>query len=593
MNTEIIATTTVKLSIAQTDVLTPFINEGDKEPSFDGKVYIHKDSSKNKIGIKRVSVQVKGKACANQTKDEVSYPVSLIDMKNYLYNGGVMFFVVYIADNGNRTKIYYNTLTPVKLRMLIKQAGQQDSLSIEFKAFPTDNTKKVSVFLNFYEDTTKQASFVFGELPTLDSLIEQNILEGITVSVQTYGSDKLDPKHALFNNEVYLYANIKGSSALQPVEILPLGLHTQEVIVQPVSANGMLFYEKYELVRSKEKDVFLLGKSFRLEYYQNSPTWKINYKPAGRLKERMIDMAFMKNVIEANSFCVRDAVFPIHPTQQELEKMDIAGHNKQLVFFGKVSEALRLFGVDTDLDIDAMSERDWSNCARLVSAAIEKKPVRGLIPTLNPVLILDIANLHLALVFQKTEDEGTYNIFDFFKTKFDVAIKDENENMVPVSQYVLLQKQHYLTLSNIQYDTVLASFKDVGNHDQINVSMLEMLSAYDENNDTRLLEAITDINKWLLNASESSLPYEIRLLNWLQVVKRQRPLTNVEERELYKVAETQNQREDILVGTHLLLDNQTAAELHFERMDSNLQDSFIKYPIYRFWTKPKEISEDK
>lgn len=583
MSTEIIATATVKLSIARTGVLTPFINEGDKEPSFDGEVYIHTDKSRSKIGIKRVTVQVKGKTCANQKKNEISYPVTLIDLNNYLYNGGVIFFVVLIADNGNRTKIYYNTLTPVKLRVLIKQAKSQGKLNIKFKKFPTDNEKIVSLFLNFYEDKSKQASFVFGELPTLDSLIEQNILEGINVSVQAYGADKLDPQRALFNNEVYLYASVKGSNIPQPIEMLPEGLHTKEIIVQPVSANGTLFYESYALIRSKGKDEFVFGHSFRLEYAENSPTWKIQYKPQGKLNERIKDMAFMKNVIEAHSFCIRDCAFPINPSIKELEQMDVDEHNKRLDFYVKVSKALKLFGSNVDLDIDAMSDKDWANCARLVRAAIDKEPVRGLSADLNPILVLDIANQHLALAFSKTEEVGTYNIFDFFKTEFHLALQDENKQMVPVSQYVLLQKAHYLSLSNLQYDTIIASFKEIGNHDQVNVSLLEMLLAYDENNDPRLLEATIEIGKWLLDTEASTLPIEIRLLNWLQIVKRQRELSDDEKRQIIIMTETAAQREDILVGAYLLLDNQIAAELHFERMSDELQESFHLYPIHHFW----------
>lgn len=585
MNTEIVATSAVKLSIAQTDILVPFINEGDREPSWDGTVYIHKDKSRSKDGLKRVSVQVKGKACASFAEKEINYPVNLIDLKNYLYDGGVIFFVVYIADNGNSTKIYFNTLTPIKLRMLVGNGEKQGSLEVKFKEFPADNIKKISIFLNFYEDKSKQASFVFGKLPTLDELQEQNILEAITFSVTAYGDDKRDPKRALFNNEIYLYARIKGSGVLQPVEMLPEGIHTSECITQPISANGFLFYKNYQLVRSQGNDTFIFGKSFKLQHKDNSPTWNINYKPAGKLSERIHDMTFMKNVMEANSFCIRDSAFPINPTHQELKQFDIADHNRQLEDLKEISKALNLFGVDSDLDIDIMTDKDWANCARLVQAAIDKQPVRGLNRELNNILVLDVANLHLALVFEKTDEEGTYNIYDFFKTRFDVAVKDENGEKIPVSQYYLLQKSQYVTLSNIQYDTVLASFKEISNHDQINFSLLEMLLAYDESADSRLLEAIIDISKWLLDASDSTLPYEIRLLNWLQSVKRQRQLANEEKWALCSITEKDGQREDILVGAYLLLENQVAAELHFERMDSEIQENFTKYPIYRYWKK--------
>ena len=40
MDLEKIATASVVASISVTDVLSPFINDGDKEPSWDGNIYI-------------------------------------------------------------------------------------------------------------------------------------------------------------------------------------------------------------------------------------------------------------------------------------------------------------------------------------------------------------------------------------------------------------------------------------------------------------------------------------------------------------------------------------------------------------------------
>lgn len=41
MDTEKIATAAVQLSVAKTDRLSPFVNDGDKEPSWDGNIYIY------------------------------------------------------------------------------------------------------------------------------------------------------------------------------------------------------------------------------------------------------------------------------------------------------------------------------------------------------------------------------------------------------------------------------------------------------------------------------------------------------------------------------------------------------------------------
>ena len=48
MDLEKIATASVKTSISITDELSSFINEGDKEPSWDGNIYIYANKDKRK-----------------------------------------------------------------------------------------------------------------------------------------------------------------------------------------------------------------------------------------------------------------------------------------------------------------------------------------------------------------------------------------------------------------------------------------------------------------------------------------------------------------------------------------------------------------
>ena len=74
-------------------------------------------------------------------------------------------------------------------------------------------------------------------------------------------------------------------------------------------------------------------------------------------------------------------------------------------------------------------------------------------------------------------------------------------------------------------------------------------------------------------------------MNKLQIEKRERSLTIDEVKELFRVVETPNTREDILVGAYLLLNQQAAAELHFEKLGTELQEEFKKYPIFHFWKK--------
>ena len=90
MDLEKIATASVKTSISITDELSPFINEGDKEPSWDGNIYIYANKDKRKESIKKVPVQVKGKQSDDFSLDTIKYPVTVVDLENYLNDGGIV-----------------------------------------------------------------------------------------------------------------------------------------------------------------------------------------------------------------------------------------------------------------------------------------------------------------------------------------------------------------------------------------------------------------------------------------------------------------------------------------------------------------------
>ena len=117
---ETIAVNAVKNSIVMSELLDEFIADNDKEPSWDGFVYIYEDNSKKKEKLKgRIPVQVKGHVCENHSKEKISFLMSTVDLNNYLEDGGCILFVVYIGNNGLTNKIYYVELTPIKLRKIL------------------------------------------------------------------------------------------------------------------------------------------------------------------------------------------------------------------------------------------------------------------------------------------------------------------------------------------------------------------------------------------------------------------------------------------------------------------------------------------
>lgn len=73
MDIEQLATGAIITALSKTERLRGFINSGDKEPCWDGNIYIHEDKKHSKKNIKKVATQVKGKLVkAGASKDTIS-----------------------------------------------------------------------------------------------------------------------------------------------------------------------------------------------------------------------------------------------------------------------------------------------------------------------------------------------------------------------------------------------------------------------------------------------------------------------------------------------------------------------------------------
>ena len=204
-------------------------------------------------------------------------------------------------------------------------------------------------------------------------------------------------------------------------------------------------------------------------------------------------------------------------------------------------------------------------------------------------MTIDIGELKFIVCLRKIEGkDGTYSIFDFFKTEMSLVYENEAGEKLPISQYVILHADDLIKADNIRYDVLLPSFQNTAQHEETiiraNFFLLELLEAYDKTNSrTEFLSVARSFSDWIFASNDGSLPYDVKLLNKLQIEKRERALTIDEVKELFRVIETPGVREDVLVGAYLLLDQQPAAELHFEKLDTQLQEEFKKYPIFHFW----------
>ena len=231
---ETISVNAVRDSIVCSDFLDQYIPDNDKEPSWDGSVYIYTDKSKTKDKLKgRIPVQVKGTEKDDFSKEEISFPVSTVDLKNYLNDGGAVFFVVYIGQKGLRKQIYYSELPPIKLKMYLAEAKGQKTKSIKLKKFPSDSNEKATIFFQCFENCQKQASFSNVQLLSLEEIDNIEKLERIKKEILSNEQSIPVYQESLISFDVKTIGEYKKDSAGQE------GIIKMGVVLDSIIHSGM------------------------------------------------------------------------------------------------------------------------------------------------------------------------------------------------------------------------------------------------------------------------------------------------------------------------------------------------------------------
>lgn len=599
MDIEKIATSAVETALSKTDRLSPFINSGDKEPAWDGNIYIHKDKKKTKEGIKKVPAQVKGKVFSGHITDTIKYQISRIDLDDYMHNGGAMFFVVYIdKQSGDALQIYYSALTPFRISEILKGQGKKKRISVSFGKFPDNNNEKTVILESFHTNTNMQTSFVGKTPPTIDELKKQGVLESLTIR---YGGLRKGQKNDIFpriidGGEMYVYANVKGGSAPTPVEyynnVSQITMSTDRDI--PVYVGNTKYYEKMILVSTSGKRTFRIGKSMTLSFPVDGEPDKpkpttINIKLQGTLTERIQDLKFLIALFREKTFKLGGLELPADFAENDLSKLKIEDYPDILEGYLKLKGVLDKLSVKKDLDLDKCTDADIWKINILVAAIEDDEPIHGLADDLPIIVNLNICNIHLVMLCHENDD-GSRNLRDFFTTTVPVVMMDKDKNPHPTSQFALMKAESFNTVDNINYESIVNDFRRIELQDFLidtaNQLLLEMLKAYDTKKSEELYTAMESLIEWIKQHPEH-MTKEVIQLNEMQLIARKRPLQYQEKSVLNNIVANTNEV-FFKIGAFLLLNEQEEATALLDTLSEKDINYFKDFPIYSFYKNPKE-----
>ncbi len=582
-NTEIRGVSPLNLLIARTDYLIPEIKQGDRELSWDGFIYAYHHAGDNHSKddlMGRIPIQVKGHKCKNIETERKSYSTEISDMRNYLQEGGTIFFVIFMTDDIE--EIYYCTLLPYELKLILKDYGNQKTRTIDLKPFPTDKKEISRLIMNIIRDRDLQRAAIMSEIVTLEDIEKSGLTHTVSFGCMTINENSSDPLEYIINHGTYLYVDIAYGISLpvQHIENVSVSIMKQE----NVYVGNRLFYNCYYVLNDKDYLTFGFGKSIKISIpkkqgYQG----KIEYNSKGTLSERIIDAEFMISVIKNGNITIKGT-----PFFDFLKVNDISAYENHLEQLIKVQKLLQLLNVKKELDFDSITEHDEKKLAKLVFAIVDQNLV-PLNDTQELFGMFKISNVKLLVCAIKDYDSGLYKIYDALLSPIKFKGIDIEGNEYDSSLCLALGVDWLINYDNVDYDIVLQKLSEVPYSvrycEQLTIFLLQVLKLYDSLNlpNHPLLSLSKRIITLIKEKFTGNEPIS-NTLNALQITRRERELT-VKEIAILEIIisdPTNKTKYNILTGTYLLLDNQEQAQQSYLRMTESEQREFDSFPINRF-----------
>lgn len=583
MNIELEGTNAIRTLISRNAYLSPYVDENDKTPVWDGFVYVYGNKNPNHPKdslIGRVPIQVKGKEVKEIKDEHISYKIYKTDINAYNSEGGLIFFVVQITEEYN-TQVYFNELLPLDIERLLKKMGNHKSKSVRFEKIPSDEDGLANLFLNFIHNRNKQVGTVDRERLYFDDW--DNSLESIenySFSCSLVNTKPENVFKALTTMPLYLYAKPKGLNIKIPIERFTNGVITEET-THEIGIEDKIYYDKAKVVWENGRKYIKFSRALSIEIQddiKNGFNIKLNIKSLGTLSERIKDGNFFSDAIKEMGFTIDGIKIPLkYEVDDEIEKLLL-----NLDTLKELKYVLDSLNVSEDLELDSISsEEGWKIDFILGINKVTNYKFKN-----DGHLLKYIKIANIKILFFEENNNGNLLASNFFSKNdcygYKVFADNKLGEKVEISKYLLL-KADDMTCSNFVCENI---FEDIIKYDtgyeyqiSVNFLLLEIIKAYDMNigKHEDLNKLAVQISEWLCSKSENDVNYR---MNYLQIKRRKESLNDSEIKELENIIENYFDDWSIKAGALILLGKIIEAKKIISKQSEENKSMFKQYPIY-------------
>jgi len=572
-----IAVDTVSQEVNRHELLHPDFNKGDKQPFFDGHIFVYKKPKQTNDNYSdRIPVQIKGREISSFSRNKCRFrPVKKAELEAYRKDSGIIFFVVEVLKNKDDKKIFWKFLLPYDISKLLSSMEAKKTGSTAIVLADLAKHDLTLLCQNFIENREKQKQVkakTFCEIKGLDGFV-------ISAITGLFGrGDKALNDYILAEYPLYCYAVDQNDTSFPIGNFIDDGIYLQFQATEEVRVGDKSYGNRYFSWHMSKKGYYpQFGKSWRFLL-----DGQAKFSATGTLEERITDLDFLLEVIKGGEIRIGGSKFPYTPHLLPEQNISVREMEQKLKSFQVMKRAFEFLGINSSVDITALGDRDFRRIFALSEHVIHGKecPITFKNEGVN---VLGIGKYRfVVLAYQK-------KIINLFSPDYPesvwAGIKMSDGTQVSISPYFFLNAEIIAKGSNFDGEVVMESIKafpySPAMGGEYNNLLLEAIKAIDIVPESRqVVKFSNDLADFLLE-NEENLTHR---LNKMQIQKRFGLLGKQDAEWLLVERDRQNDPK-LLCGIAILLDDTTLFDEQFAKLTRKQQTEFRKYPIMKLLEK--------
>lgn len=575
-NIELLSISYLNTCIAYEKILESNISNKDKEPSWDGNILLFKDEKHNAIkdGVIRIPVQIKGK-CKHEllNREEISFPVRYGDLRNYLNERGVVYFVIAVSESSrDEYSIYYNIMTPIKLiDMLEGKESKDGEQTLSVKMYKLDDTKfgELTKVLKQYdlEWRKQQQNLCVDENSKIKEVSSEIVLN----------SNK-DILTKFNQGDIYFYSKLEDGRAGKIFWKKNAKLFEITKIEKEIFLDEKLYYKNFEIYEDNNESVIVkLSQNLTIEFdsvniKENNKSSNVKFKLEFNSDTKILenDLDFLENIsLKECNLKISDKIIKVNIKDEKI--------------FYMIYEMKKIFYILNSLNITLMSSNLSKNDRATLSFLIDIFDGKrdDVFISNNAIYHFELENRDFLTLIVKDEENSKISFYNLFKDiKFWAFATDNKEHYYKVPMFSQLTVDVIKNIDDESFSYMIKKINDSEFNEYtfniLNNILLEIILVYDMTKRIVALDAAESISEILLDKFKNN---KILDINYYQIKKRKYGL-NISDKEKINEMKDNENNQMILCCINILIGNYYDANINFKAMDSEEKDVFKKFPIW-------------